>query len=71
MDRRWPACPLHHVRLPRASGDGPHSPASTRKAELAAPRERGWTLVGDAATIAACGCPARAGMDLKCGADKF
>ena len=50
--------------LPRASGDGPASVPVAGTTAWAAPRERGWTLVGDAGGGYPAGCPARAGMDL-------
>ena len=50
-------------RLPRASGDGPHSAPQLLSGTKAAPRERGWTPEYPGRSISVRGCPARAGMD--------
>ena len=63
MDPNRAAALRRARRLPRASGDGPACPRAGGSTCLAAPRERGWTLLGRAVRLISPGCPARAGMD--------
>ena len=52
-----------HIRLPRASGDGPYGVSVKADDMQAAPRERGWTFWPTDGSGWLIGCPARAGMD--------
>ncbi len=63
MDRSTSALAGLLTWLPRASGDGPTFELEGADTTRAAPRERGWTLPGEALAPERIGCPARAGMD--------
>ena len=65
MDPARRSEPKACARLPRASGDGPHTVATYGEAMEAPPRERGWTVTVALDTLRRYGSPARAGMDLE------
>ena len=68
MDPRPSRCDRTKRRPPRASGDGPTSPAPLKPPLRAAPRERGWTQGPHCSGAERRGRPARAGMDPSCAA---
>ena len=49
--------------LPRARGDGPHTPSGSVSMPVASPRPRGWTLADTSDRRGCIGFPAPAGMD--------
>ncbi len=65
MDPGRQAPARRRSRLPRASGDGPETAGRLHLGDVAAPRERGWTLAAEMRGGGGDGCPARAGMDPK------
>ena len=58
MDLASAVLPSIFARLPRVSGDGPLDARLDARAQLAAPRERGWTGIVYNAAAVVTGCPA-------------
>ena len=63
MDPRRSGPPSRYSWLPRTRGDGPRAMHAVHSLPAASPHTRGWTPCGPAATPAASGFPAHAGMD--------